>query len=54
MKCGTERQPGSVGRRIDDQIATPGLAATARHASVYEGQWFSEHAPLTVDDDFNM
>jgi exodeoxyribonuclease-3 len=36
----------------DYQIATPGLAATARDASVYKDQRFSDHAPLTVDYDF--
>jgi exodeoxyribonuclease-3 len=39
----------NVGWRIDYQIATPGLAATARHAAVYKDQRFSDHAPLTVD-----
>ena len=39
----------NVGWRIDYQIATPGLAATARHASVYKEQRFSDHAPLTID-----
>ena len=42
----------NVGWRIDYQIATPGLAATARQASVYKAQRFSDHAPLTVDYDF--
>ena len=36
---------------IDYQIATPGLAATARRASVYKEQRFSDHAPLTIDYD---
>lgn len=44
----------NVGWRIDYQLATPGLAATARQASVYKGQWFSDHAPLTVDYDFSL
>ena len=39
----------NVGWRIDYQIATPGLAATARQASVYKEQRFSDHAPLTID-----
>ncbi len=39
----------NVGWRIDYQIATPGLAATAKSASVYKVQRFSDHAPLTVD-----
>ncbi|MEZ5614721.1 MAG: exodeoxyribonuclease III [Rhodocyclaceae bacterium] len=41
----------NVGWRIDYHIATPGLAGAARRASVYKAQWFSDHAPLTVDYD---
>ena len=33
--------------------ATPGLAAAARRAAVYKGAWFSDHAPLTVDYDYD-
>ena len=39
----------NVGWRIDYQIATPGLAAAARHAGVYKEKRFSDHAPLTID-----
>jgi exodeoxyribonuclease-3 len=42
----------NVGWRIDYQIATPGIAARARAASVYKEQRFSDHAPLTVDYDW--
>jgi len=42
----------NVGWRIDYQIATPGLAATARRASVYKDAWFSDHAPLIIDYDY--
>ncbi len=38
-----------VGWRIDYQIATAKLAATAQSASVYKGEKFSDHAPLIVD-----
>ncbi|MDP2788139.1 MAG: exodeoxyribonuclease III [Pseudomonadota bacterium] len=41
----------NVGWRIDYQIATPGIAAQARAASVYKAQRFSDHAPLIVDYD---
>ena len=41
----------NVGWRLDYQIATPGLAATAREASVYKDQRFSDHAPLIIDYD---
>ena len=39
----------NVGWRIDYQIATPGIAACARAASIYKDARFSDHAPLTVD-----
>jgi exodeoxyribonuclease-3 len=39
----------NVGWRIDYQIATPGMAACARHAEVYKAQRFSDHAPLIID-----
>lgn len=44
----------NVGWRIDYHLATPGLAATARSASIYKDTWFSDHAPLTVDYDFSL
>ncbi len=44
----------NVGWRIDYQIATPGLAASARHASVCKEKWFSDHAPLTIDYDYDL
>jgi exodeoxyribonuclease-3 len=42
----------NVGWRLDYQIATPGLAASARRAAIYKDQRFSDHAPLTIDYDF--
>ena len=42
----------NVGWRLDYQLATPALAASARHASVYKAQRFSDHAPLTIDYDW--
>jgi len=44
----------NVGWRIDYHLATPGLAATARETSIYKAQWFSDHAPLTIDYDFDL
>ncbi len=35
--------------RIDDHLATPGVVALARRASIYLAQRFSDHAPLTID-----
>jgi len=42
----------NVGWRLDYQIATPGIAAKARAASIYKAQRFSDHAPLTIDYDY--
>ena len=42
----------NVGWRIDYQIATPGVAATAAKTSIYTREYFSDHAPLTVDYDY--
>ncbi len=39
----------NVGWRIDYQIATLGIAQTARAASIYKDARFSDHAPLTID-----
>ena len=39
----------NVGWRLDYQLATPGIAATAQRASVWKESRFSDHAPLTVD-----
>lgn len=41
-----------VGWRIDYHIATRGLAQTARCASIYKTEKFSDHAPLTIDYDY--
>jgi exodeoxyribonuclease-3 len=41
----------NVGWRIDYQIATPGIAAKAKSASVHKAERFSDHAPLIVDYD---
>ena len=39
----------NVGWRIDYQIATPGIAAKAKTASIYKAQRFSDHAPLAIE-----
>jgi exodeoxyribonuclease-3 len=44
----------NVGWRIDYHIATPGIAAKAKAASVYKAERFSDHAPLIVDYEFNF
>ena len=35
-------------------LATPALAALARTESIYKGEKFSDHAPLTVDYAFDL
>ena len=42
----------NVGWRLDYHLATAGLAAGAKVASVYKGEKFSDHAPLTIDYDW--
>ena len=44
----------NAGWRIDYHIATPGIAQTARSASIYKEQRFSDHAPLTVEYDYTV
>ncbi|WP_394756833.1 exodeoxyribonuclease III [Rhodoferax sp.] len=39
----------NVGWRIDYHLATEGLAHGAKAASIYKGEKFSDHAPLTID-----
>ncbi|HXN10149.1 MAG TPA: endonuclease/exonuclease/phosphatase family protein, partial [Steroidobacteraceae bacterium] len=39
----------NVGWRIDYQVLSPGLAGTARRASIFKEQRFSDHAPLIMD-----
>jgi len=35
-------------------LATAGIAALARRESIYLDQRFSDHAPLTIDYDFEL
>ena len=44
----------NVGWRLDYQIATAGGAQAARAAAVYKDTRFSDHAPLTIDYDFDL
>jgi len=44
----------NVGWRIDYQIATPGIAASAVKESIYKAKRFSDHAPLTIDYDYPL
>ena len=49
-----QARANNVGWRLDYHLATPGIAATARRESIYLDQRFSDHAPLTIDYDFNI
>jgi len=44
----------NVGWRIDYHIATPGIAAKAKKAAIYKERRFSDHAPLSIDYDWNV
>jgi len=44
----------NVGWRIDYQIATPGVAKTAAKESIYKRRRFSDHAPLTIDYEYEL
>lgn len=44
----------NVGWRIDYQVATPGVAQTARTQSIYKRKRFSDHAPLIIDYDYSL
>jgi exodeoxyribonuclease-3 len=41
----------NLGWRIDYQLITPNLAPAVRAASIYRGERFSDHAPVTIDYD---
>jgi exodeoxyribonuclease III len=43
--------PNNLGWRIDYEMVTPNLASSVRDASIYKGERFSDHAPLTIDYD---
>ena len=47
-----QARANNVGWRLDYQLATATLAASARQAAVYKGQRFSDHAPLSIDYDY--
>ena len=44
----------NVGWRLDYQIATPAIAATARRENIVLDPRFSDHAPLVIDYDFQL
>ena len=44
----------NVGWRLDYHLATPALAALARTESIYKGEKFSDHAPITIGYDMSL
>jgi exodeoxyribonuclease-3 len=44
----------NVGWRLDYHLATPAIAARARREAIYLERRFSDHAPLTIDYDFEL
>ena len=42
----------NVGWRLDYHLATPALAAFARREAIYKAQKFSDHAPITIEYDW--
>lgn len=44
----------NVGWRIDYQISTSGIGNTAKEASIFKEQRFSDHAPLIVNYDWTL
>ncbi|MDH4481792.1 MAG: exodeoxyribonuclease III [Rhodoferax sp.] len=42
----------NVGWRLDYHLATPALAAGARTHAIFKGVKFSDHAPITIDYDW--
>ena len=49
-----QARANNVGWRLDYHLATAGIAATARREHIYLDQRFSDHAPLTIDYDFEL
>jgi exodeoxyribonuclease-3 len=44
----------NVGWRLDYHLATPALAELARSESIYKGEKFSDHAPITIEYDTRL
>ena len=44
----------NVGWRLDYHLATPAIAALARREHIYQEQKFSDHAPITIDYQFDL
>ena len=44
----------NVGWRLDYHLATPAIAEKACRESIYKGEKFSDHAPITIDYDLTV
>lgn len=44
----------NVGWRLDYHLATPAIAHAARTESIYKGEKFSDHAPITIEYDVRL
>ncbi len=44
----------NVGWRLDYHLATPAIAEAARTESIYKGEKFSDHAPITIEYDLTL
>jgi exodeoxyribonuclease-3 len=44
----------NVGWRLDYHLATQALAQSARSVEIYKGEKFSDHAPITMEYDFQL
>ena len=44
----------NTGWRIDYHICTPGISSKAQAVEIYKKERFSDHAPLTMDYDYEI
>jgi exodeoxyribonuclease III len=49
-----QARANNVGWRLDYHLATPATAKLARAEHIYLAQRFSDHAPVTIDYDFDL
>jgi len=49
-----EGREGEDAWRVDHQVVSSGLRGTIEYGSLYKGQEFSSHAPLTMDYDIDV
>jgi len=49
-----QARANNVGWRIDYHITTPNLADKIKQAYVYKESWFSDHAPLILEYDYEI